>query len=204
MRPAHHPSDAVLTDYASGALRAAFAIVCAAHLEQCGHCRSRVGLLETIGGELLADLAPAEMDPDSLALAMAQLDRPAAAPAPPRGALVDRIRFGRRRWAGPGVWVRRAAPSVGCDDLLYLLRLPHGMSSVPHRHEGPEFTTVLKGGFSDMHGAFEAGDFAEMSEQDDHLPVVGDDAECICLIASARPMMMQTWLGRLVQALTGV
>ena len=42
----HHPADAVLADYASGALKPGFDLVVAAHLERCPVCRATVRLFE--------------------------------------------------------------------------------------------------------------------------------------------------------------
>lgn len=204
MNPLHHPTEAVLADYAAGALRPAFAIAAAAHIEDCPACLERVRLLEQLGGELLADLPQAEMSPQSLDQALARLDRPQAHPLPvARGRAADRVRFGRKRYVAPGVWVRHAERQAAGKDLLYLLRIPRGLTAVPHGHRGQEFTTVLKGAYADEAGVFAAGDFAEFNGGADHRPSVQGDGECICMIASERPMLMKSWAGRLVQVLTG-
>jgi putative transcriptional regulator len=204
VNPLHHPSEAVLTGYVSGALRPAFAITAAAHIETCAECRAKVRLLEQVGGELLADLPQAEMSAGSLDHAMARLDRPSVPDEPaPRGRIAGRIRFGRKRYVAPGVWVRHARRETAGRDLLYLLRIPGGMTAVPHGHGGQEFTAILKGAYSDAAGTFAAGDFAELDDGADHKPSALNNGECICLIASEKPMRMQTWAGRLVQMLTG-
>ncbi len=46
--------------------------------------------------------------------------------------------------------IRKAKIAGG--DLLYLLRLPAGLQTIPHGHQGTEFTTVLKGAFDDGTG----------------------------------------------------
>jgi putative transcriptional regulator len=204
VNPLHHPTEAVLTDYASGAMRPAFAVTAAAHIEGCPQCRARVALLERLGGELIADLPEAEMAAGSLEDAMARLDAVAPrADAAPRGPVVERIRFGHKRHVKPGVWVRHADPAVAGGDLLYMLRIPKGTIAAPHGHGGQEFTAILKGAYRDEHGLFAAGDFAEFIDGDEHRPAVEGDDECICLIASERPMRMKSMMGRLVQVLTG-
>lgn len=201
--PTQHPSSAVLSDYASGALRPAFAAVVAAHLEACPHCRSEVRALESLGGAMIEDLAPAEMSPASLDRAMAALEAAAPeAPAPVRSTL-DRIPFGPERWLAPGMSIRKAK-SGEYADLLYLLRLPSGQKTVPHGHQGTEFTQVLKGAYVDGDGRMAAGDFCELNQASQHQPHVDQGSECICLIASERPMRMFTRLGRFVHAITGV
>ena len=86
MTPAHHPSEAILADYASGALADGPSLVVAAHLESCSSCRRATRLFEAVGGELLEQAAPAAMQADALALALARIDRPALQPPPPAGA----------------------------------------------------------------------------------------------------------------------
>ena len=201
--PSQHPSGAVLSDYVSGALRPAFAAVVAAHLESCAHCRGEVRALESLGGALIEDLSPAEMSEASLERAMAVLDLAAPeAPAPVRPT-VERIPFGPERWLAPGMSIRKAKPGE-YGDLLYLLRLPSGQKTVPHGHQGTEFTQVLKGAYVDGDGRMAAGDFCELNDSVEHQPHVDPGGECICLIASEKPMRMFTRLGRFVHAITGV
>lgn len=206
MTPRHHPSEAVLADYASGAQRPAFAAVTASHLQHCRQCAGRVGLFEAVGGSMLDDLPASEMAADALSSVLARLDTPS--PSPPRTStrepVPSRFRFGRRRWIAPGVWLRQADRGICGQDLLYLLRMPQGMSTIPHSHQGCENTAVLKGAFEDDSGAYRAGDFAEVSEDRHHKPHVTEQDECICLVASEGRMRTQSLMGRVVQALTGV
>lgn len=201
--PRHHPSEAVLTDYVAGALRPAFAVVVAAHVETCSHCRSAVSVLEAAGGALLAELPPSQVAQDRLAQAMAALDVKTATTTPSARPTAERIPFGPERQIAPGMGLRKAKISDH-GDLLYLLRLPAGLTTIPHGHQGLEFTTVLKGAFEDDEGRFAAGDFAEMTDDIDHRPSVLPDSECICLIASERPMKVTTLIGRIVHLMTGV
>lgn len=202
MTPTHHPNEAILADYAGGALRPAFAAVVAAHLETCPHCRAHTAALEAAGGELLGGLPPSPLADEALERVMAGIERPLA-DAPPTPPTTARIPFGRELWVGPGMGLRKAR--LAGDDLLYLLRLPGGLSTIPHGHEGIEYTAVLKGAFDDGHGVFAAGDFGEMLADDvEHKPSVLPGGECICLIASERPMRVRTFFGHLVHRLTGV
>lgn len=204
MTPAHHPTEAVLAEYAAGTLRPAFAIVVATHLERCPACREQVRLLEEVGGLLIDQLPGGEVSDESLARVMAGIERPLPESAAEASApVVDRLTFGAATWIGPGMAVRRVRSGVG-EDLLYQLRLPAGLTTIPHGHAGIEFTAVLKGAFEDGAGRFSVGDFAEMTEAVEHQPTITTEGECICLIASERPMRVQNWVGRAVHWLTGV
>lgn len=202
MTPTRHPSQAVLAEYASGALRQAFSAVVAAHLEHCPHCRGDVAELEAVGGALLETLPETGLSTDGLDRALAALDRPAPADSP-SGTTVERIAFGRERLLAPGMGIRKARAG-GRGELLYLLRLPAGQKTLPHGHRGVEFTTVLKGAYNDDGALYATGDFCELDAAIDHQPHVIADGECICLIASEQPMRMRSTLGRIVQVLTGV
>lgn len=203
MTPIHHPTDAVLTDYVSGALRPAFAAVVAAHVEGCAHCRSAATTLEALGGSLIEALPPSQLGADRLAQAMAALDVAAPSPRAESGLTADRIPFGKERWLAPGMSIRKARIGQG-QDLLYMLRLPSGQKTIPHGHQGMEFTTVLKGAYVDGEGRFAAGDFCDLDPTIEHQPHVDRSGECICLIASEKPMRQMTALGRFVHFLTGV
>lgn len=199
MSTRNHPGDAILADYASGALRPAFAVVTAAHLEHCAECRSRVADLEAAGGAMLEDLPKAAISESRLEQAMAALDVPVTEEDAPPRPTVDRIPFGGELWLAPGMSIRKAKVGHG-DDLLYLLRLPAGQRTLPHGHRGVEFTTVLKGAYDDGNDHYGAGDFCEMDPSINHQPTVTRDGECICLIASELPMHMTTRVGRFVQS----
>jgi putative transcriptional regulator len=203
MTPNHHPADAILTDYVSGALRPAFAAVVAAHVEDCAHCRGQVKALEAVGGALIGELPATQMAAESLAKVMAALDETTATDLERPRKTTDRIPFGPERWLAPGMSIRKAKVGSG-EDLLYVLRLPSGLKTIPHGHHGVEFTAVLTGAYDDGEGHFAAGDFCELDPAIEHQPQVTKGAECICLIASEKPMRMTSALGRIVHALTGV
>ena len=148
MRPNHHPSDAVMADYVGGALRPAFAVVVAAHVEGCAHCRTVVAALEALGGAIVETLDAETLADDALDRAMAGIERPYQTEATSRKPAPDRIPFGREMWIGPGMGIRKARIDDS-GDLLYLLRLPAGLQTIPHGHQGQEFTAVLKGAFED-------------------------------------------------------
>src|SRR5690606_541540 len=112
------------------------------------HCRAQVSALEAVGGELLTGLAPSPLGDEALERVMAGIERPLGE-APARRPTTARIPFGRELWIGPGMGVRKAKLAGG--DLLYLLRLPAGLRTIPHGHEGIEYTAVLKGAFDDGH-----------------------------------------------------
>jgi putative transcriptional regulator len=201
MTPCRHPTQAVLSEYASGALRPPFATVVAAHLEYCPRCCGDVARLEAVGFDLLGRLPPTPMAEGRLAQAMAALDGPSPpeqAQAPTR----ERIEFGPEQIA-PGMSIWRA-PDGDNGELLYLLRLPAGRQLLLHGHQGAEFTTVLAGAYRDGEEIYATGDFCELDASADHQPCVVAGADCLCMIASEKPMRMDTPEGQRIQDLTGI
>ena len=202
MSTGRHPSPDVLAAYAAGSLRPAFALVAAAHIRGCAHCRADVGLLEEVGGALLEELPAAEMAPDALDRALARIERPSEPIVLPEQERIDLIRslkLKRRRWLAPGVWMAPVDLEGAGDDLVYLLRVPPGIRTFEHGHNGLEFTTILKGSYSDSTGRYAAGDFQEIDADEEHQPLSGRESECLCLIASEAPMRMKSRFGRLAQ-----
>jgi putative transcriptional regulator len=200
--PVHHPTEAILADYTSGAMRPAFAMVVGAHLEGCPHCRATLRGLEALGGEMIASLPESVLSDEALNRVMAGIERPVDDPVPARPPAAERIPFGREVWIGPGMGLRKARIKGG--DLLYQLRLPAGLGTIPHGHNGAEYTVVLKGAFVDGNQRFGPGDFAEMVEDIEHTPHVTLEGECICLIVSEKPLRATTLLGRVVQLIAQV
>jgi putative transcriptional regulator len=211
--PAHHPSEAVLADYATGALADGPSLVVSAHLERCSWCRKAKTLFEAVGGEALEEAAPAPMQSGALDRAFARLERPAPAiePEPEQArpgdvalpAALRRRRFGRRRFAGPGLWVAPVRSRRPDGWRTYLLRAPSGAVVPQHGHKGPEYTVVLRGAYRDGDVRYGAGDFATCDEGDRHdLKAEGPDP-CLCLISS-RGGIRGRGLARLLHAWLGV
>lgn len=214
MRPAHHPSEAVLAEYASGALADGPSLVVSAHLERCSSCRKATRLFEAVGGELLEEIAPAELRGDALALALARIERPVepakpVAPRPgPEGLVLPRALaargVGRRRFVAPGVWIA-PVPSNSPDGWrTYLLRAPSGVAVPHHGHNGAEYTVILRGAFADGGDHFNLGDFAARDARDAHHPEAEGPDPCICLISGQGGIRAHGLIVSLIQPLLGV
>jgi putative transcriptional regulator len=65
-QPTHVIGDEILMDYAAGSCTEAVALAVASHLTLCPEARRRLEAFEQLGGALLEDLEPAEMDADAL------------------------------------------------------------------------------------------------------------------------------------------
>lgn len=204
MRPSAHPAPDVLADYVTAALRPAFAVVVAAHVEGCAACRARLTALEAECGQLVDALPPAAMGDDALARVMAGIERRLEPIMAERRPAPDRIPFGRPRRLGLGVTIRKAQVEGQGTDLVYLLSVPSGVKVVLHGHGGEEFTAVLEGSFADGGETFRQGDFIATDPDIDHEPRALPPGRCVCLIASEAQMRPRGAIGRLVQWLAKV
>jgi len=213
VRPAHHPSEAVLAAYASGALPDGPSLAVSAHLQACAHCRGAVRLFEAVGGDGLEALEPAGMKADALTQALARIEQPNPPEPPvllhpgPDGLTLPRAlavrSIGVRRVVAPGFWIA-PVPSRSPDGWrTYLLRAPSGTAVPRHGHNGAEYTVILRGAFVDGDIHYAAGDFVERDEGEDHQPQAEGPTPCICLITGQGGLRARGVL-RLLQPLLGV
>ena len=213
----HHLDHATLMSYASGTLGEALSTVVMAHLQMCPECRKHAHQLNVLGGVLLDQSAPAELlaDPAStknLIVANGVTETiPTAKDAgnweiPPTVAnrLDVPLKDVAWQWLGPGVSTHRFDLSDGEVGDLRLLRVAPSITLPEHSHGGSEITLILKGAYQDCFGRFGPGDVADFDEDCQHQPVVEQDHECICLVASEAPARFTGLLARLAQPLTGM
>lgn len=201
----HHPSDDILTAYASGALEPGFGLVAGAHIEVCVACRTRIAAFEATSGAALQARPGAEIGADALSNVMSRLeDQNTVAEEQDTRPLLDRLSLKPKKWIAPGVWVAAVDTPHARDNRVYLLSVAPGMPAARHAHSGAEFCTVLKGAFRDEVGLFEAGDFAAAYSDLNHLPVVEGDEACLCLFATEGRLKAQGLIGRLAFAYADV
>lgn len=211
MSPVHHPDEATLISYASGALSQAISLVTAAHLEQCAECRARLRHAERIGGLLMQQHSGVVEPLKGRAAMLARLDeKPAqttvAAPVKQGTDLLPaclHAHFGQslsdQPWKTliPGVQ-RVRAQGVRQGNLM-LLRIAPGISMPLHGHGGSEMTLVLKGSYHDELGEYRCGDIADLDSDTQHQPTAHAEEYCICLMATDSPLRFQGLLARMLQ-----
>ena len=87
---------------------------------------------------------------------------------------------------------------------LKLLRIGAGRAMPEHGHGGEEITLVLKGAYRDHMGRFARGDVADLDEDIEHKPVVEQDGDCICLVATERRRASSLWPRGIMQPFVGI
>lgn len=218
--PRFHVQEDLLVDYASGALPKPVSLLVASHLTFCEACREDVGGYETIGGLLLEEINPIAMAADALEQALDGLvDDDVETSVAPKPKQESRLIKGRSRHVdipaplvdvmGGDVdtvsWSRRAKgveeATLTPDDGEYsasLLRIQPGVSIPNHTHSGEEYTLVLAGGFSDVHGHYGAGDVCRADADMSHAPVADAAEPCLCLVVADGPVKLTGLVGRML------
>ena len=216
MKPTHHLDHSTILAYAAGTLNEAFSVVAASHVAVCPACRDAVRAAEALGGELLGGMDDITVSADCRARTLAALEQatlhrlPLSAPRSelpaPLARLVDAANFDDIAW-------KKKAPGVSMFDIklptkakgqLKLLRIGAGRAMPEHVHGGEEMTLVLKGAYRDHMGRFARGDVADLDEDIEHRPVVEQDGDCICLVATERPTRFKSIAARILQPFVGI
>jgi len=201
MSAAHRPSDETLAAFASGQLDEGFALVVAAHLALDGESLARMHHFEAVQGALLDSVEPVAMASDVPAT-----ERNAASPDPVAmseadlPAVLRPYALGAWRPIGLRIAMRRVVVA-GSAARVFMLRAGPGIELPPHKHTGAEWTTILSGAYEHQYGRYAAGDFDEADTDHDHTPRVDPVEGCTCLVAVTGKVLLQGWLGRLLQPL---
>ena len=83
-----------------------------------------------------------------------------------------------------------------CEVSLH--KISAGGKVMAHDHNGPEYTLVLKGSFSDENGMYQPGDFLLKQPGEEHKPYAAANRDCLCLTVIEAPVKFTGLLGRLL------
>lgn len=209
----HHLTDALLMNYAAGALQEGYSLVVASHVSLCDDCRARLESFEAVGGSLMDENGAVDVSEDALDATMALID---AAPAfQARKIAADRVLPGPVqdyiggdlsdvRWRAVGGGVRQAALKTRDKTKVRLLSIPGGVAMPDHGHRGLELTLVLKGAFKDEDDRFGPGDVEVATEHVHHTPVAEEGEDCICLAVTDAPLRFKGLIPRIAQPFIGI
>ena len=204
--PVHHPDDALLLEYASGAMPQSVALVVATHVGACQRCQATTGGLEAVGGACLDDITPVGMSHDALDAMFALLDGPEPQPvtARPRISGVPSplneyltVGFDALPWKGREGGIQTFDLDVP-DQRTFLLHIPAGVKSPVHTHRGREITQVVQGAFRDESGEYCEGDFVVTDDSVTHQPQVAGSQSCVCLAVLESPVKLAGPFGWLI------
>ena len=215
----HHPSEALLLDYASGALGEGWSVAIATHLALCPACREIVRDMESVGAALMDGLKPAPLSEkikaDIFTTPLAAQGEVKAIPAPIAGRPTPVLPEPLRRYIGGDLdqvpWRRLGLsayqyllPTDEDETTVRLLRIPAGELVPSHSHDGMELTLVLNGAFSDSTGHYVRGDLQEADGSLEHRPHAATGGDCICLAVTDAPLRFNSLAARIVQPFIGI
>lgn len=214
MNITHHPEDSTILAYTASSLIESFNLVVAAHAEQCTSCRRKMVVGENLGGQLLMDLTPAEMDTggfDNLwqRIQNKQPETGSAKTASGVSTVLASYLSGDLasvpwRSLAPGI---RHYPLRGISSgkgSARLLAIAPGKVIPEHTHRGGELTLILQGSYEDEIGQFSEGDIADLDSSVHHSPTISNNETCICLIATDEPLQFSGILSRLIQPVINI
>jgi len=90
------------------------------------------------------------------------------------------------------------------SDRIYLLKAKGGMQMPLHGHKGEEWSLVLTGSYTVGDQTYERGDLHIEDESEIHAPHINEGEDCICLIMTEGPLVMQGFLPKVVQKVVGI
>lgn len=197
-----HASPELLAAHAAGSLSEGMRLAVATHLAFCAACRGAVGLLEAVGGVLLAEAEAAPVPRSCRDGALARIACPAPRgairpplglagrplPAPLRARLGTEIADAPWRPLRPGLFEVRLEGFGGED--VRLVRGEAGVGVPAHAHLGEEATLVLAGRLRDGDRVYAAGDLALAGEADEHEPRILGPESCLCLVVLSAPIRL--------------
>ncbi len=206
----YHPTDELLMQFSAGQMPNALGIMVSCHLDKCRDCQNRIKVYEQLGGELLEDTKPVEVNNDMLAQLLTKLNEPEKPPTAVKTGTTDsRIPRQLRRfvpayydqlpWSGFTKSIQEFELPI--SDSVYtakFYKIAAGKELPVHTHKGNEFTLVMDGSFSDTAGKYNQGDFILADTHTIHQPKAAEDCDCICFAVLDAPLKMTGFFGRML------
>jgi len=214
----HHLDDDMLQQYAAGTLAEGWSVAVATHLALCPACRSKLSVLESVGGYFIdsepADEAEVSQSWESVKAKIdaGQIDKVVhikkgsssdhTYPEPLR-TYIDAAGGLKWRKLGRGA-AQMVIPTGDETTTMRLLKIPAGQPVPEHSHRGVELTLVLDGSFSDEVSTFARGDVEMADDSLMHQPKADKGKDCICLAVTEAPLRFKSRFLRLIQPLLGI
>ena len=206
--------DALLLDYATGALSLPLEVLVETHLAMNEDSAKTMNMLMKLGGVLLEDSEPVSLsegalenilkaikdEEESVTLDTSRLDtNDGFLPRPISDYIPD---------ASHASWRRVGLGLFECDVVFEegqgrakLYRIAPGTAVPSHTHTGTEVTLVLEGGFTDETRSYGPGDIAVQEEGCEHKPVADNDGECLVFAINQGNIRLTGPIGRVLNLL---
>tara|TARA_Y100000589_G_C27154609_1_gene630291 strand:- start:1142 stop:1807 length:666 start_codon:yes stop_codon:yes gene_type:complete len=204
--------DALLLDYATGALSRPLELLVETHLAMNEKSSRSMRMLMQLGGILLEDAEPISLSEDALQNVMAQLgqfdkdtdemfakinEHSEWLPHP----IVSYLPKSdcKQSWRRAGIGIVETDIDFGEEDgKAKIYRISSGTAVPIHTHTGAEVTLVLSGGFTDESGSYGPGDISIQEAGTEHKPIADDDGECMVLTVNEGEIKLTGPIGRVL------
>jgi putative transcriptional regulator len=207
----------VLSDYAAGNLTPAKHIMVACKREISPETKQDIHFQEDLAAALMQDIAPVSLSSDFMDTVLASLPKrldsqndnlraAGMAPESLRRLLGHGIRDIKWKSLIPGVAVHDVMGNrrYQTGERLYLLRAKGGMKMPEHSHHGEEWSLLLSGSYSVDGEIYARGDLHIEDETETHAPHINEGEDCICLVMTEGPLVMKSFIPKLVQKVVGI
>ena len=210
-------SEASITDYALGNLSPAKHFVMACQSEISETVADEISFREEIATSFLDQTEGKPLSPEFLGAVLANLPKGESddeaqaigqgmAPKTLRSVLGHGLQDMKWRSMVPGVAVHDVLGNRRYEDgeRLYLLKAKGGMKMPEHSHKGEEWSLILTGSYSIGDKTYRRGDLHIEDDTVTHAPHIDEGEDCICLVMTEGPLVMKSWIPKIVQKVVGI
>ena len=206
--------DALLLDYATGALSLPLEVLIETHLAMNEDSAKTMNMLMRLGGVLLEDSEPVSLSEGALENVLKAIEDQEESATLDTSRLDTNDGFLPRPIsdyipdASNASWRRVGLGLFECDVVFEdgrgrakFYRIAPGTAVPSHTHTGTEVTLVLEGGFTDETGSYGPGDIAVQEEGCEHKPVADNDGECLVFAINQGDIRLTGPIGRVLNLL---
>ncbi len=213
----YHPSEKLLSLFATGELSVSYAIAISAHAESCPECAKKIDkYTETLAKFILPEsktLVDSSLPDEFKAMFQQIVSQPKNASSTVKATHIETVeinkqifnlpralrRFGTQRWVKFGHITRARIPLDDSPTRSTLLHIAKGGAIPSHTHKGEELILLLQGTFEDEYDTYHPGDFLLFDHNHHHSPTTKEG--CLCLTISDAPLHFTKGISRLLNSL---
>ncbi len=210
-------SETSIMDYALGNLSPAKHFIMACQSEISDTVAEEISFQEEIATSFLGETQSVSLSPDFLEEVLAKLPEGDSdeetqafgrglAPKTLRSVLGHGLKDLKWRSMVPGVAVHDVLGNRRYEEgeRLYLLKAKGGMKMPDHSHKGEEWSLILTGSYRVGETTYRRGDLHIEDDTVTHAPHIDKGEDCICLVMTQGPLLMKSWIPKIVQRIVGI
>ncbi len=213
----YHPSEKLLSLFATAELSVSYSIAISAHSESCPECAKKIDkYTETLAKFVLPEskaLVETPLQNEFEAMFQQIVSQPGHTSSAIKKTNTKTIKinnqsvnlpralrqFGTHRWVKFGHITRARIPLDESPTRSTLLHIAKGGAIPSHTHKGEELILLLHGTFEDEYDTYHPGDFLLFDHNHNHSPTTKEG--CLCLTISDAPLHFTKGISRLLNSL---